>query len=280
LPIVRRGDPPLSWTALDNAHTAASRDAAAAEVIQTPPRRIAAPLEAPNRLAWKRLHDDTRRCRRGSWRRDVPTRILLADDHLIVRQALKALLEGEGFAVVAEAGDGVEAVRVARERCPDVAILDLSMPLLNGLDAAREIQQVCPRAKAILLTIHTEDHYVLDALRAGIKGYVVKTQAAADLVRAISEVQKGMVYLSPGVSQTVVQAYLSKAEFPPDLLTPRERQVLQLVAEGKTTKQVAKLLGITQKTAESHRTRIMEKLEVHETASLVRYAVRRGLIQP
>jgi DNA-binding NarL/FixJ family response regulator len=210
----------------------------------------------------------------------MSTRILLADDHLIVRQALKALLEGEGFSVVAEVGDGVEAVRVARERCPDVAVLDLSMPLLNGLDAAREIQQACPRAKAILLTIHAEDHYVLDALRAGIKGYVLKTQAAADLVRAISEVQKGAVYLSPGVSQTVVQAYLTKAELPPDLLTPRERQVLQLVAEGKTTKQVAKLLGITQKTAESHRTRIMEKLDVHETASLVRYAVRRGLIQP
>ncbi len=210
----------------------------------------------------------------------MSTRILLADDHLIVRQALKALLEGEGFSVVAEVGDGVEAVRVARERCPDVAVLDLSMPLLNGLDAAREIQQACPRARAILLTIHTEDHYVLDALRAGIKGYVLKTQAAADLVRAISEVQKGAVYLSPGVSQTVVQAYLTKAELPPDLLTPRERQVLQLVAEGKTTKQVAKLLGITQKTAESHRTRIMEKLDVHETASLVRYAVRRGLIQP
>ena len=210
----------------------------------------------------------------------MSTRILLADDHLIVRQAVKALLEGEGFSVVAEVGDGVEAVRVARERCPDVAVLDLSMPLLNGLDAAREIQQACPRARAILLTIHTEDHYVLDALRAGIKGYVLKTQAAADLVRAISEVQKGAVYLSSGVSQTVVQAYLTKAELPPDLLTPRERQVLQLVAEGNTTKQVAKLLGITQKTAESHRTRIMEKLDVHETASLVRYAVRRGLIQP
>jgi len=210
----------------------------------------------------------------------MPTRILLADDHLIVREGLKALLEGEGFAVVAEVGDGHEAVRVARERCPDIAVVDFGMPLLNGCDAAREILQACPRAKAILLTMHTEDHYVLEALRAGIKGYVVKTQAAADLVRAISEVQKGAVYLSPGVSQTVVQAYLTKAELPPDLLTPRERQVLQLVAEGKTTKQVAKLLGITQKTAESHRTRIMEKLDVHETASLVRYAVRRGLIQP
>ena len=210
----------------------------------------------------------------------MPTRILLADDHLIVRQALKALLEGLGFSVVGEAGDGAEAVRVARERCPDVAVLDLTMPIRNGLDAAREILQACPRVKAILLTVHTEDHYVLDALRAGIKGYVVKTQAAADLVRAINEVQKGMVYLSPGISQTVVQAYLTKSDVPPDPLTPREREVLQLVAEGKTTKEVAKLLGISVKTAESHRTRIMEKLEIHETASLVRYAVRRGLIQP
>jgi DNA-binding NarL/FixJ family response regulator len=210
----------------------------------------------------------------------MPTRILLADDHLIVREGLKALLEGEGFAVVAEVGDGHEAVRVARERCPDIAVVDFGMPLLNGCNAAREILQACPRAKAILLTMHTEDHYVLEALRAGIKGYVVKTQAAADLVRAISEVQKGMVYLSPGISQTVVQAYLTKSDVPPDPLTPREREVLQLVAEGKTTKEVAKLLGISVKTAESHRTRIMEKLEIHETASLVRYAVRRGLIQP
>jgi DNA-binding NarL/FixJ family response regulator len=210
----------------------------------------------------------------------MPTRILLADDHLIVREGLKALLEGEGFAVVAEVADGHEAVRVARERCPDIAVVDFGMPLLNGCNAAREILQACPRAKAILLTMHTEDHYVLEALRAGIKGYVVKTQAAADLVRAINEVQKGMVYLSPGISQTVVQAYLTKSDVPPDPLTPREREVLQLVAEGKTTKEVAKLLGISVKTAESHRTRIMEKLEIHETASLVRYAVRRGLIQP
>jgi DNA-binding NarL/FixJ family response regulator len=210
----------------------------------------------------------------------MPTRILLADDHLIVREGLKALLEGEGFAVVAEVADGHEAVRVARERCPDIAVVDFGMPLLNGCNAAREILQACPRAKAILLTMHTEDHYVLEALRAGVKGYVVKTQAAADLVRAINEVQKGMVYLSPGISQTVVQAYLTKSDVPPDPLTPREREVLQLVAEGKTTKEVAKLLGISVKTAESHRTRIMEKLEIHETASLVRYAVRRGLIQP
>ena len=210
----------------------------------------------------------------------MPTRILLADDHLIVRQGLKALLEREGFAVVAEVADGQEAIRSARERCPDVAVLDFGMPLLNGLGAAREILQACPRAKAILLTMHTEDHYVLEALQAGVKGYVVKTQAAADLIRAIHEVLRGMMYLSPGVSQAVVEAYLAKSELPVDPLTPREREVLQLVAEGKSTKEIAQLLGISFKTAESHRTRIMKKTSIHETAGLVRYAVRRGLIQP
>ena len=210
----------------------------------------------------------------------MPNRILLADDHVIVRQGLKALLEREGFTVIAEAEDGQAAVRAARERCPDVAVLDFSMPLLNGRDAAREILQVCPRAKAILLTMHTDDHYVLEALQVGVKGYVVKSQASADLVRAISEVQRGMMYLSPGVSETVVQAFLSKAAMPRDPLTSREREVLQLVAEGKSTKEIAQLLAISFKTAESHRTRIMKKTDIHETAGLVRYAVRRGLIQP
>ncbi len=210
----------------------------------------------------------------------MPTRILLADDHQIVRQGLKALLEREGFAVVAEVADGQEAIRAARERCPDVAVLDFGMPLLNGLGAAQQILHACPRAKAILLTMHTEDHYVLEALQAGVKGYVVKTQASADLIRAIHEVQRGMMYLSPGISQAVVDAYLAKSDVPPDPLTAREREVLQLVAEGKSTKEIAQLLGISFKTAESHRTRIMKKTSIHETAGLVRYAVRRGLIQP
>ena len=210
----------------------------------------------------------------------MPSRILLADDHLIVRQGLRALLEREGFTVAAEVADGREAIRAAQERCPDVAVLDFGMPLLNGLGAAHEILRVCPRAKAVLLTMHTEDHYVLEALQAGVKGYVVKTQAAADLVRAIHEVLRGMTYLSPGISQAVVEAYLAKSAMPPEPLTAREREVLQLVAEGKSTKEIAQLLGITFKTAESHRTRIMKKTNIHETASLVRYAVRRGLIQP
>jgi DNA-binding NarL/FixJ family response regulator len=210
----------------------------------------------------------------------MPTRILLAEDHLIVRQGLRALLEREGFTVVGEAADGREAVRMVQQLHPDVAVLDLSMPSLNGIDAAKEILQACPKTKTILLTVHAEDQYVLPAMRAGITGYVLKTKAAADLVQAIHEVSRGMTYLSPGVSGTVVQAYLAKTDLPTDPLSSRERQVLQLIAEGKTTKEVAGVLGVSVKTAESHRTRIMEKLDIHETASLVRYAIRRGLIEP
>jgi two-component system, NarL family, response regulator NreC len=205
--------------------------------------------------------------------------ILLADDHPIVRQGLKLLIEREGFTVVGEASDGREAVRLAQELCPDIALLDLTMPQLNGIDAGQAILQISPKTNIILLTMHAEDHHVLEALRAGIKGYVLKTKAAEELVLAIQEVSRGKLYLTPGVSEVVVQAYLAKSELPPEPLSHREREVLQLIAEGKTTKEVAVALGISAKTAESHRTRIMGKLNIHETASLVRYAIRRGLIQ-
>jgi two-component system, NarL family, response regulator NreC len=205
--------------------------------------------------------------------------IVLADDHQIFRQGLKALLEREEYEIAGEAADGLEAVRLATEVRPDVAILDFAMPLLNGLDAAREIQHVSPQTRTILLTMHTEDQYVLESVRAGIKGFVLKTQAAADLVRAIQEVLRGRVYLSPGVSKAVVDAYLSSVEHPADPLTSRERQVLQLVAEGRTTKEIADVLGISVKTAESHRGHLMQKLNVHETAGLVRYAIRHGVIE-
>ena len=207
-------------------------------------------------------------------------RVVLADDHALVRQGLKALLEREGFLVAGEASDGQEAVRLVSQVRPDVAILDVSMPLLNGLDAAHEIHKSGQRSRTILLTRHDEDQYVTAALRAGVKGYVLKSQAATDLVSAIHQVSSGGIYLSPGISRVVVEAYLSKSELPADPLTSRERQVLQLVGEGKSTKEIAALLGISTKTAESHRTRLMRKLDIHETASLVRYAIRRGLVQP
>jgi two-component system, NarL family, response regulator NreC len=207
-------------------------------------------------------------------------RVVLADDHVLVRQSLKTLLEKEGFQVVAEASDGQEAVRHVESLQPDIAVLDVSMPILNGIDAARQIVRVSPKVRTILLTQHDEDEYISAALEAGIRAYVLKSQVASDLIEAIRQVCRGQVYLSPGVSSAVVQAYRSKSQRPKDPLTARERQVLQLIAEGKSTKDVASLLGISVKTAESHRTRLMGKLDIHETASLVRYAVKHRLVRP
>ena len=206
--------------------------------------------------------------------------VLIADDHQIVRQGLKALLEREGFKVLGEAANGQEAVQMAEELHPDVAVLDLAMPILNGIDATREILRASPKTKSILLTMHTDRRYILEGLRGGAKGYVMKTHAADDLVRAIREAARGGTYLSPEISEAVVLAYQNKTEILPDPLSARERQVLQLIAEGKTTKEVASTLDISAKTAETYRTRIMEKLDLHITADLVRYAIRRGLVQP
>jgi two-component system response regulator NreC len=211
----------------------------------------------------------------------MPIRIVLADDHVLVRQGLKSLLEREGFQVVAEAGDGQEAVSHVQSLQPDLAVMDISMPTLNGLDAARQMTRASPKTKTILLTQHDEPQYVSEALDAGVKGYVLKNQVANDLLLAIRQVSRGQVYLSPGVSGAVMEAYQSKSEKSrKNPLTLRERQVLQLIAEGKSTKDVASLLGISVKTAESHRTRLMQKLDIHETASLVLYAVRHGIVQP
>jgi two-component system, NarL family, response regulator NreC len=210
----------------------------------------------------------------------VPIRVVLADNHALVRQGLKALLERDGFQVAGEASDGQEVLRLVPNVHPDIVVLDISMPILNGIDAARELQKSSQRIKTILLTRHDEDQYVTEALQSGVKGYVLKSQAATDLVHAIQEVYRGGIYLSPSISRAVVEALLSKAALSPDPLTSRERQVLQLVSEGKSTKEVAAVLGVSLKTAESHRTRLMQKLDIHETASLVRYAIRRGLVQP
>jgi two-component system response regulator NreC len=208
-----------------------------------------------------------------------PVRILLADYHAIVRDGLRSLLSSDGLQVVAQATDGREAVRLAREHQPDLAILDVSMPMLNGIDAAREIGSASPKTQAILLTVHSEDQYVMEAVRAGIRGYVLKTQVTEELMRAIREVAGGALYLSPSVSETVLRALRAKSHASADPLTPREREVLRLIADGKTTKQVAQLLGVSAKTADAHRTRLMAKLDIHETATLVRYAIRRGLIE-
>lgn len=206
--------------------------------------------------------------------------VLLADDHVLVRQGLRSLLDREKIQVIAEASDGQEAIHLVETHHPEVAVIDISMPTLNGVDAARQLARSCPKTRVILLTQHEEEQYLHEALQSGVRGYVLKSQVVKDLVHAIQQVSRGGFYLSPGVSQAVVEAYRSRSERPSDPLSNRERQVLQLIAEGKSTKDVASLLGISVKTAESHRSRLMKKLDIHETASLVRYAVRRGLVQP
>jgi two-component system response regulator NreC len=207
-------------------------------------------------------------------------RVLLADDHPIVRDGLRAILREEGFEVIAEAADGHEAVRLSQELEPDIAVLDISMPLLNGIDAAKEILKSAPKTKVVLLTMYTDERYVLASLRAGITAYVLKNKAASSLVHALRAVRKGEIYLSSGVSRTVVDAFLAKDDAPADQLSVREREVLQLIAEGKNVKEIASVLGISIKTAESHRTNVMRKLNIHETAGLVRYAIREGLVRP
>lgn len=204
-------------------------------------------------------------------------RVVIADDHAMFREGVKTLLERGGIEVAGEAADGREALRLVGELVPDIALLDLSMPVMNGIEAARELARIAPKTRAVLLTMFREEAYVLEALRAGVRGYVLKAQAAPDLIDALHQVMRGAVYLSPGISEVVINALL-KPNAPADPLTSREVQVLQLVAEGSTARQVALALGLSVKTAESHRNRIMRKLGIHETAGLVRYAVRRGLV--
>ena len=206
-------------------------------------------------------------------------RLVLADDHVLVREGLKSLLQGAGYSVAGEAADGREAVRVVRSENPDIAVIDISMPQFNGLNASLELARSSPRVKVIVLTQHDEPQYVTEALRCGVRGYVLKNQAARDLVQAIEAVSRGKVYLSPGIATAVAEAY-SSGKSSVAALSVRERQVLQLIAEGSSTKAIATRLSISGKTVESHRTKLMQKLDIHDTASLVRYAIRHGLSQP
>jgi len=207
-------------------------------------------------------------------------RVVLADDHLIVRQGLKLLLEKEQMQMVGEASNGQEAIDLIQATSPDIAVLDLEMPRVDGLGVLREAARLSQKTRCIILTRHMEEPYAVEALRAGARGYVLKTQAGLDLVAAVQHVHRGEVYLSPKISKAVVDAYLSKTELPGKTLTARERQVLQLVGEGHSTKEIAALLGISVKTADTHRTKLMDKLDIHQTAGLVRYAIRSGLIEP
>ncbi len=210
----------------------------------------------------------------------MPLRVLLADDHVIVRQGLKALLERAGLEVIAEADDGQQAINLAEKFHPDIAVLDVAMPVLNGIDATRGIRKASSQTKVILLTMHTQKKFVIESLHAGVRGYVVKSTAADELLEAIRTVCRGNPYLAPEIAKVMVEGYLAGDNERPSCLGDRERQVLQLVAEGKTTKEIADILSISVKTAESHRAHLMEKLQIHETAGLVRYAIREGLVQP
>lgn len=208
-----------------------------------------------------------------------PLRILLVDSHQAARQGLKVLLEGEDLEVVGEASDSLEGVRLAKRLCPEVAVLDRIVPPLDGIAAAREIRRESPQTRTMFLSIYTELPYILEALRAGVRGYVSKDEAAADLVPAIQNVAAGKFHLSPSILDTIVQAYLTKRDRLPDPLSFRQLQVLRLQAEGRSTKEIGALLGIGVKTVETHSQRIMQKLGIHDMASVVRYALGRDLLR-
>jgi len=211
-------------------------------------------------------------------------RILLADDHVLVRASLKYLLEGfAGLEVVGEAKDGYETVKMVDAVRPDIVVMDISMPGLNGLEAARSITKEHPAARVVVLSMHSDETHVLQALRAGAAGYVLKESAPAELEAAIRAVARGESFLSPAISRHVIGDYLKRVppeSGSPDLLTPRQREILRLIAEGKTSKHIARLLGTSVKTVESHRASLMERLDIHELAGLVRYAIRHGLVSP
>jgi len=209
-------------------------------------------------------------------------RVLLADDHTLVRQGLAQILKGAvDVEVVAQAGDGSEAVETALETKPDVVVLDVSMPRLSGLEAARRIKKELPRSRVLALTMHDEDEFILKMVRAGVSGYLVKDSAASELLAAIRALAAGKGYFGAQASRVLAEAWQERkpvVEDPYGRLTDREREVFHLVIEGKTNAQVAQRLYISAKTVDNHRTRLMEKLGVHSTAELVRFAAKRGLI--
>jgi DNA-binding NarL/FixJ family response regulator len=212
----------------------------------------------------------------------TPVRVLLADDHALVRAGIRALLEDlEGVTVVAEAGDGSEVLELARKHRPDVALLDISMPGLGGLEASAQLKQELPEVRVVMLSMHANEEYVLQALRAGAVGYMLKDSATAELERALEAVMQGETYLSPPISKQVVEGYVQRvgAEQPAaDNLTPRQRQVLQLIAGGQSTKEIAYRLELSVKTVETHRAQLMERLQIRDIAGLVKYAIRNGLV--
>jgi DNA-binding NarL/FixJ family response regulator len=207
-------------------------------------------------------------------------RILLADDHAVVRQGFKMILDAQpDMEIVGEAANGRQAVELAEQLRPDVVVMDVAMPELNGIEATRRLAASVPHARVVALSMHKDSVYVREILRAGARGYLLKDSGAADLVAAIHAVASGESYLSPAVSNAVLDDYRRHVTNPIDLLTSREREVLQLLAEGKTNKEIAGVLNLSVYTVDAHRGRIMEKLNLHSITDLVRFAVRNGLIE-
>jgi two-component system response regulator NreC len=213
-----------------------------------------------------------------------PIRILLADDHNVVRKGLRLLLESQpGFRVIADAADGREAVSLAAQHAPDVVVLDVAMPGLNGIESARQILAKRPETAVVFLSMHSDESYVLKALKAGARAYLLKDSADSDLINAVTAVSEGKAFFSPAISKMLVEDYVRQmreraVEDSFDLLTTREREVLQLLAEGKSNKDVAALLNLSLYTVETHRGNILQKLNLHSSAELILYAVRKGVI--
>ena len=209
-------------------------------------------------------------------------RVLLADDHTLVRAGLRTLLEGNaGVEVVAETGDGREALELIDRHRPELALLDITMPGLNGLEVAARSSRASPNTRIVILSMHAGEAYVAQALRAGVSGYLLKDSAAAELRLALESVSRGDTYLSPAISRQVVEGFLkSGAETTDPLsgLTARQREILQLIAEGRSTREIAADLGVSIKTVEAHRTQLMDRLDIHDVPGLVRFAIRTGLV--
>ncbi len=211
-------------------------------------------------------------------------RILLADDHTLMRSGIRALLEDEpGLTIIGEAEDGRTAVAQACRLGPDVVIMDIAMPLLNGLEATRQIKQQCPHVRVLILSMHENEEYIRQVLEAGAMGYILKDAAARELISAIRSVYRGEAVLSPAVTRLVIEDYLrwggTRPQEEADGLSPREREVLQLIAEGYTSKQIAEILSISVKTVQAHRNNLMQKLDLHDRGELIKYAIQKKIIE-